>query len=250
MELTPRIIAFILESTEKDIMFLLSNETADEMVNYLFDKGIKIGDDFEETTESEIMDVLDEHDVIMVSKLDGNIFFECAFGINNLKTYEQDKDWTLLVEEELFMNGLLTAKEVVERLGDASEIDTFEVDEYETNCELEEECDCCNCEEAFCDAREEEYEPIRSRRTSSKVMFFDEYADYKFSPLCDECDELEDGFVNEYMEELLEDTLMLLSSEEECSYCVLQESLDDAFKCGIEFARREIRDSLSESLGE
>lgn len=160
MDLTIKGIVHRLTEVDGDVMFLLTNETADEVVNELLDKEIKFGDDLEKQTEYKIMEVLDEEEVVMISKFDNYFYVECAYGYDHLKEYDNfGEPWFVLVEENLLLEELLSIKEVNERLGNANLITTFG-----TYLVLPNECECCNCDKecedrhCTCDELEDEDE--------------------------------------------------------------------------------------------
>lgn len=224
MELTINGIIREIATSNKDTIFLLTNETAEEIVDILIDDGVEFGSEECKQTEASIMKILDEEEVIMLSTICGEIYLESAYGYTDLKEHEQDDEWHLFVEEELVLDELVDLDNVYDRLGDAENINVFglyltEPDYSNDDFEDMEECTCCEC----CDKCDEEFE--------------------------EECDSVVE-YLEEITEEALEDILMMEYKCPECLNRIIGELSEEAFKVGFEAGLKSIKDSIGEYLGE
>lgn len=208
------------------IEIILSTEEAVDVIIELETIGVK----FE--NEEDFIDLFENEDIISIGK--ATYGRECSYFVSPI--FDEEGNDILFEADVIIIDyDLKDCVNCYYLLGDVGFI--RDKDEYETNCELDEECECCNCEEEFCDTREEEFIP--------------------FCEGCSECNCVECENISEeelYLEELVEDSVLeIMALDYKCEDCIsgiVEEAIEEAFKCGIEFARKEIRDSLNESLGE
>ena len=220
MDLTVNTIADILKGSRADFIFLLMNETAEEVVDILIDNGIEFGNEEDRQTEASIINVLDKEEVVMISSICGEIYVESAYGHTDLKEYEQDEEWNLFIEEELILDELVDLATVYNRLGDADNINVFglyltEPDYSNDEFEDMEECTCCEC----CGKCEEKYDPVAE-------------------------------YLDEVVEEALEDILMMEYSCPDCIQEIIENAVEEAFLLGTQEGMLSVRNSINEHLGE
>lgn len=220
MGLTVNTIADILEGSTVDFMFLLTSETAEEVVDILIDNGVEFGNEEYKQTEASIMKVLEEEDVVILSNICNEIYLESAYGYTNLKEYDQDDEWNLFIEEELILDELVDLDNVYDRLGDADNINVFglylTVPDY-SNDEFEEmeECTCCEC----CGECEEEYDPVVE-------------------------------YLDEVVEEALEDILMMEYKCPDCIESIIGSAVEESFKAGFEAGLLAVKHSIDSHFEE